>query len=47
MVSDDSDVADMINMCDDVQKTALTEADSMTMLAAILDEHHRKGNAHA
>ncbi len=47
MVSDESDVAAMINMFDDVQKTALTETHSMTMLAGILEEHHRKGNAHA
>lgn len=47
MVSDDNGVASMINMFDDVQKTALNEADSMTMLAGILEKHRRKGSTHA
>jgi transcriptional regulator with XRE-family HTH domain len=47
LVSDGSEVTSMVHMCADVQKMALTEADSMTMLTGILEEHRKKGNAHA
>lgn len=47
MVSDEGDVATMINMFDDLRHMALTETDSAEMLAAILDEHRRRGSRHA
>ena len=47
LVNDTSDVAAIIRIFDDVQKAALTEAESVTMLAGILEEHRRKGDAHA
>lgn len=47
MVSDEGDVATMINMFDDLCQMALSEADSAEMLAAILNEHQRKGSNHA
>lgn len=47
MVSDEGDVATLINMFDDARKTALSEADSVEMLSAVLDEHRRKDRRHA
>lgn len=43
LVSDEGDVLAMIRMFDDVRDLALTEADSASMLTAILKEHRRKG----
>lgn len=47
MVSDEGDVATMINMFDDLRHMALSEADSAEMLVAILDQQQRKGPTHA
>lgn len=47
LVSDEGDVAAMVKMFDDVRELALNEADSASMLAAILKEHRRKGRRHA
>jgi transcriptional regulator with XRE-family HTH domain len=47
LVSDEGDVAAMITMFNDVHEMALNEADSASMLTAILKEHRRKGRSHA
>lgn len=47
MVSDAGDVATLIGMFDDLRLLALPEQDSVKVLAAILEEHRRKGSNHA
>lgn len=47
LISDEGDVASMVNMFDDLRRPALDAAGSAEMLAAILDEYRRKGGGHA
>ncbi|MGH3624022.1 MAG: helix-turn-helix domain-containing protein [Sciscionella sp.] len=47
LISDEGDVAAMVNMFDDLRQPALGVAESTEMLAAILEEYRRKGGDHA
>ncbi len=47
LISDEGDVADMASMFDDLARSALKPTVSAEMIAAILDEHRRKGDGHA
>jgi transcriptional regulator with XRE-family HTH domain len=44
LISDQGEVADMINMFDDVRSIALAEAESAEMIAAVLKEIREKGS---
>ncbi|MPZ64503.1 MAG: helix-turn-helix domain-containing protein [Pseudonocardiaceae bacterium] len=47
MISDEGDVASMVNMFDDLRQPALDATHSAELLAAILEEYRRKGGDHA
>ncbi|MGH3622113.1 MAG: helix-turn-helix domain-containing protein [Sciscionella sp.] len=47
LISDEGDVATMVNMFDDLRQPALNVAKSTEILAAILEEYRRKGDDHA
>lgn len=47
LVSDEGDVMTMVKMFDDLRGAAMTEAESLETLAAILEEYRRKGSSHA
>jgi transcriptional regulator with XRE-family HTH domain len=47
LISDEGDVASMVNMFDDLARPALDASESAEMIGAILDEYHRKGGGHA
>lgn len=46
MVGDEGDVATMLSMFDDVSRLALSEADSVELLAATLKQQRKKGITH-
>ncbi|PRW62357.1 helix-turn-helix domain-containing protein [Actinopolyspora mortivallis] len=46
MISDEGDVATMVNMFDDLRHMALSETDSAEMIAAVLEQRERESGTH-